>query len=70
MEKYLIYILAEFLGRINQLLVGFVKNKTIEKANHFKLSYFTLTILITGISRDTTRVFSRQRMVGFFFGRL
>jgi len=49
MEKYLIYILAGFLGGIIRGLVGFVKNKTIEKADHFKPSYFVLTILIAGI---------------------
>ncbi|MFH1705343.1 MAG: hypothetical protein ABH867_00335 [Patescibacteria group bacterium] len=49
MEKYLIYILAGFLGGIIRGLVGFVKNKTIEKANHFKPQYFLVTILISGI---------------------
>lgn len=49
MEKYLIYILAGFLGGIIRGLVGFVKNKTIEKANHFKPSYFVVTILIAGV---------------------
>jgi fluoride ion exporter CrcB/FEX len=49
MEKYLIYILAGFLGGIIRGLVGFVKNKTIEKADHFKPSYFVVTILIAGI---------------------
>ncbi|MBU0569792.1 hypothetical protein KKB40_03350 [Patescibacteria group bacterium] len=49
MEKYLIYILAGFLGGIIRGLVGFVKNKTIEKADHFKPSYFIITILISGI---------------------
>lgn len=49
MEKYSIYILAGFLGGIIRGLVGFVKNKTIEKANHFKLSYFIITILISGV---------------------
>lgn len=49
MEKYFIYILAGFLGGIIRGLVGFVKNKTIEKANHFKPSYFVVTILIAGI---------------------
>jgi uncharacterized membrane protein YfcA len=49
MEKYLIYILAGFLGGIIRGLVGFVKNKTIEKANHFKPSYFAVTIFIAGI---------------------
>ena len=36
MEKYLIYLLAGFCGGIVRGLVGFVKNKTIEKADHFK----------------------------------
>lgn len=49
MEKYLIYILTGFLGGIVRGLVGFVKNKTIEKANHFKPSYFVVMILIAGI---------------------
>lgn len=30
-------------------LVGFVKNKTIEKSNHFKPQYFLITILISGV---------------------
>jgi len=49
MEKYLIYILAGFFGGIIRGLVGFVKNKTIEKADHFKPSYFVVTILISGV---------------------
>jgi len=49
MEKYLIYILAGFLGGIVRGLVGFTKSKTLEKINHFKPSYFMLTILIAGI---------------------
>ena len=49
MEKYLVYILAGLLGGIVRGLVGFVKNKTIEKADHFKPSYFVVTILISGI---------------------
>jgi len=49
MEKYLIYILAGFLGGIIRGLVGFVKNKTIEKADHFKPQYFLVTILISGL---------------------
>ena len=49
MEKYLTYFLAGFLGGIIRGLVGFVKNKTLEKANHFKPSYFIVTILISGI---------------------
>ena len=49
MEKYLIYLLAGFTGGIIRGLVGFVKNKTIEKANHFKPEYFLITIAISGI---------------------
>ncbi|MBU1130977.1 hypothetical protein KJ840_02485 [Patescibacteria group bacterium] len=49
MEKYFIYISAGFLGGIIRGLVGFVKNKTIEKANHFRPSYFVVTILISGV---------------------
>ena len=49
MEKYLIYLLAGFCGGIIRGLVGFVKNKTIEKANHFKPSYFVATMAIAGI---------------------
>jgi uncharacterized membrane protein YfcA len=48
-EKYLVYFLAGFLGGVIRGLVGFVKNKTIEKADHFKPSYFVVTILIAGI---------------------
>lgn len=44
-EKYLIYI----LGGIIRALVGFVKNKTIEKTDHFKPQYFLVTILISGV---------------------
>ena len=49
MEKYLIYILAGFTGGTIRGFVGFVKNKTIEKANHFKPGYFLITIAISGI---------------------
>ena len=49
MEKYLIYILAGFIGGIIRGLVCFVKNKVIEKADHFKPHYFLVTILISGI---------------------
>ena len=49
MEKYLIYLLAGFTGGIIRGLVGFVKNKTIEKANHFKPEYFLISIAISGI---------------------
>ncbi len=48
-KKYLIYFLAGFSGGIIRGLVGFVKNKTIEKANHFKPEYFFITIAISGI---------------------
>lgn len=49
MEKLLVYLVAGFIGGIIRGLVGFVKNKAIEKANHFKPSYFAITILISGI---------------------
>ena len=49
MEKYLIYLIAGFTGGIIRGLVGFVKNKTVEKANHFKPEYFLITIAISGI---------------------
>lgn len=49
MEKYLIYILAGFIGGIIRGMVGFVKNKTLEKTDHFKPPYFVATILIAGI---------------------
>jgi len=49
MEKYLIYILAGFIGGIIRALVGFVKNKTIEKTDHFRPQYFIITILISGV---------------------
>ena len=49
MEKILIYLIAGFLGGIVRGLVGFIKNKTLEKANHFKPQYFLMTILISGI---------------------
>lgn len=49
MEKFLIFLLAGFLGGIIRGLVGFVKNKTLEKANHFKPTYFLATIVISGI---------------------
>lgn len=49
MEKFLIYLFAGFCCGIVRGLVGFVKNKTIERANHFKPLYFCITILISGI---------------------
>ena len=49
MNKFLIFLLAGFSGGIIRGLVGFVKNKTIEKADHFKPQYFLITILIFGI---------------------
>ena len=30
-------------------VLGFVKNKTLEKANHFKPTYFLVTMAISGI---------------------
>lgn len=56
MEKYLIYFLAGFCGGIIRGLVGFVKNKTLEKANHFKPQYFLITILISGIVGTTAGI--------------
>jgi uncharacterized membrane protein YeaQ/YmgE (transglycosylase-associated protein family) len=49
MENFLIYIFSGFFGGIIRGLVGFVKNKAIEKANHFKPTYFWATIAISGI---------------------
>jgi uncharacterized membrane protein YfcA len=49
MEQFLIYLLAGFCGGIIRGLVGFVKNKTLEKANHFKPTYFLVTMAISGI---------------------
>jgi uncharacterized membrane protein YfcA len=49
MDKYLTYILAGFFGGIIRGMVGFVKNKTLEKPDHFKPSYFLFTILIAGV---------------------
>lgn len=49
MDKFLVYLVAGFVGGIIRGLVGFVKNKTIEKASHFKPQYFLITILISGI---------------------
>ena len=49
MEKLLIYLFAGFCGGVVRGLVGFVKNKTIEKADHFKPQYFLITILISGV---------------------
>ena len=49
MEKFLFYLLAGFSGGIIRGLVGFVKNKTLEKADHFKPQYFFITILVAGI---------------------
>jgi hypothetical protein len=49
MEKFLIYFFAGFIGGVIRGLVGFVKNKTLEKANHFKPQYFLITVLISGI---------------------
>jgi len=49
MEKFLIYILAGFTCGMIRGLVGFVKNKTLEKANYFKPQYFLTTISIAEI---------------------
>ena len=49
MGEFLIYFIVRFLGGVVRGLVGFFKNITIEKANHFKPSYFLFTILISGI---------------------
>jgi hypothetical protein len=49
MNKFIIYLLAGFTGGIIRGLVGFVKNKTLEKVDHFKPPYFVVTILIAGI---------------------
>ena len=49
MEKFFIYFLAGFSGGIVRGLVGFIKNKTLEKADHFKLQYFLATVAISGI---------------------
>ena len=48
-KNILFTFLAGFLGGIVRGLVGFVKNKTLEKANHFKPEYFLITIAISGI---------------------
>ena len=56
MEKYLIYLLAGFCGGIIRGLVGFFKNKTIEKPNHFQPEYFMITIAISGIVGATTGI--------------
>ena len=69
MEKYLIYILAGFLGGIIRGLVGFVKNKTIEKANHFKPSYFVVTTLIAGVVGAATGILAdTEWQVSFLAG--
>ena len=49
MDKFITYLIAGFSGGIIRSLVGFVKNKTIEKADHFRPQYFLITILISGI---------------------
>ncbi len=49
MEKIMIYLLAGFFGGMLRGLVGLVKNKALEKANHFKASYFIATILISAL---------------------
>jgi hypothetical protein len=49
MNNLSLYLLSGFLGGIIRGLVGFVKNKTLEKANYFKPQYFLITILISGV---------------------
>lgn len=49
MDKFLTYLIIGLSGGIVRGLVGFIKNKTVEKADHFKPSYFAITILISGI---------------------
>jgi len=49
MEQFLIYFVAGFCGGVIRGLVGFVKNKTLEKINHFKPQYFLITISISGV---------------------
>ena len=49
MGRYLIYLLAGFMGGIIRGLVLFVESKTVEETEHFKTSYFIVTILISGI---------------------
>jgi len=49
MDKTLTYLVAGFSGGIIRGLVGFVKNKRLEKTDHFKPQYFLVTILISGI---------------------
>lgn len=68
--KIMVYIMAGFLGGIIRGLVGFVKNKTIEKADYFKLQYFLVTILISGIVRSGSRSVSRYRVASFIFSWL
>jgi hypothetical protein len=69
MEKYLIYFLAGFSGGIVRGLVGFVKNKTIEKADHFKPQYFLITILISGVVGATAGILAdTEWQVSFLAG--
>ncbi len=73
-DKFLIYLFAGLLDGIIRGLVGFVKNKTLEKANHFKPQYFLVTVLISaiggvaaGISADTESfIFVRLRRDRFY----
>ena len=69
MEKLLIYLLAGFLGGIVRGLVGFIKNKTIEKVDHFKPLYFVVAILIAGIVGGAAGILAdTEWQVSFFAG--
>jgi ABC-type antimicrobial peptide transport system permease subunit len=70
MEKYSFYLLAGFIGGIIRGLVGFVKNKTIEKANHFKPEYFLITIAISGIVGAAAGFLADTEWQVSFFGWL
>ena len=67
MEKYLIYLLSGFVGGIIRGLMGFVKNKTIEKANHFKPEYFLITIAISGIVGAVAGILADTEWQGSLF---
>ena len=69
MEKYLIYLLAGFCGGIIRGIVGFVKNKTLEKANNFKPGYFLITITISGIIGEAAGILAdTEWQVSFLAG--
>lgn len=69
MEKYFIYLIAGFVGGIIRGLVGIVKNKTIEKANHFRPQYFLITIAISGIVGAATGILAdTEWQVSFLAG--